>query len=215
MSFDAVVFDCDGVLVDSETPLVAIDQLMLADLGWKLTREELHARFVGHTADYFEAEVARHVGPLKPNWREPYRHLIDHALREDLVPIDGVRHVVTTLDVPVAVASNSSRKRVRESLAIVGLLQFFDGRIVSAEDVPHGKPAPDVYLRAADLLRIPPARCAAIEDSATGVNAARLAGMTVFGYADGLTSIDTLRTAGAVTFSSMAELPDLLRRTRT
>ncbi|MCY1693518.1 HAD family hydrolase [Curtobacterium sp. SL109] len=209
-SFRAVVFDCDGVLVDSEAPLAAIDQRMLADLGWQMTLQEVHDRFVGHTAAHFVEEVERHLGGLPVGWREPYEPLVHRALHEDLQAVDGVLDVLAGLDVPVAVASNSSHARVRESLALVGLLQHFGDLVVGSDDVVQGKPAPDVYLRAADLLAVPPTTCVAVEDSVTGVRSARAAGMTVFGYAAGLTAPGPLRAAGAVTFSSMAELPALL-----
>jgi len=206
----AVVFDCDGVLVDSEAPVIAIDQRMLADFGVELTLEEVHARFVGITEAAYHAEIEKMVGQLPDGWRDPYHSLYLRALHEDLQPIAGVGDVIAGLTLPTAVASNSSRIRVRESLELVGLLHFFDDRIVSAEDVPHGKPAPDVYLRAAELLRVPAASCVAVEDSTTGVRAARSAGMTVLGYVDGLTPGHALRSAGAITFGSMTELPALL-----
>lgn len=207
---EAVIFDCDGVLVDSETRLVEIDQRLLADLGWHMTVEEVHARFVGKTEEHFVAEIERNVPNLPANWREPYVPLYTRALEEELEVIPGVEQVISALTVPTAVASNSSRRRVRTSLELVGLLRYFDGRIVSAEDVPRGKPAPDVYLRAADLLAVPPTACVAVEDSVTGASAARAAGMTVFGYVDGLTPADALRGTGARTFTSMDDLPDLL-----
>lgn len=207
---DAVVFDCDGVLVDSETRLVEIDQRMLADLGWHMTVEEVHARFVGKTAEHYLAEIRRNVPDLPANWRDPYLPLIERALREELEAIPGVQEVISGFSVPIAVASNSSRRRVRDSLRLVGLLRYFTGRIVSAEDVAEGKPAPDVYLRAAELLQVAPAACIAVEDSATGVRAARSAGMTVFGSVDGLTPAHTLQAAGARTFAAMEDLPGML-----
>jgi HAD superfamily hydrolase (TIGR01509 family) len=207
---DAVVFDCDGVLVNSEAPLVAIDQRMLADLGWEMTLEEVHTRFVGMSADAYLAEVRRHVPRLPENWREPYLPLIEKALHDDLEMIPGVEDAIRSVEVPIAVASNSSRRRVHKSLEFVGLLKYFGDRVVSAEDVPKGKPAPDVYLEAARILGVGPEKCVAIEDSPTGVRAARAAGMTVLGYANGLTSKDALRGAGATTFTDMSDLPGLL-----
>lgn len=208
----AVVFDCDGVLVDSEAPVVAIDQIMLRDFGVHLSLGEIHARFVGMTEAAYVAEVERMVGPLPPDWREPYRHLYDRALGEDLRAIAGVGAVIERLTVPTAVASNSDHPRIRRSLEHVGLLRHFDGRIVSAQDVPRGKPAPDVYLRAAELLGVSPEACVAVEDSPTGVRAARAAGMRVFGYVDGLTPREALREEGATTFDAMGDLVELIDR---
>ncbi|WP_374009148.1 HAD family hydrolase [Leifsonia sp. LS-T14] len=207
----AVIFDCDGVLVDSEAPAVAIDQIMLRDFGIDLPLDEIHARFVGMTEAAYIAELERMVGPLPPGWREPYRPLYEHALGDGLQAIEGVDAVIESLTVPTAVASNSSHPRIRRSLGRVGLLHHFDGRIVSAQDVPRGKPAPDVYLWAAALLQVSPEACVAIEDSPTGARAARSAGMRVFGYVDGLTSRQLLRAEGATTFTAMEELLDLIR----
>jgi HAD superfamily hydrolase (TIGR01509 family) len=207
----AVIFDCDGVLVDSEGPVAAIDQRMLADFGLELSLEEIHARFVGRTEEAYLAEIERMVGALPPGWRLPYRALYERALGEELRAITGVEAVIASLTVPTAVASNSGRARVRRSLERVGLLRYFGGRIVSAEDVPNGKPAPDVYLRAADVVGVAPTSCVAIEDSPTGARAAARAGMSVLGYVDGLIPAHLLRAEGAITVTSMDELPDLLR----
>lgn len=207
---EAVVFDCDGVLVDSETRIVAIDQRMLADLGHELTLEEVHARFVGMTEEAYLAEVERMVGELPAGWREPYRPLYEQALGEELQAIPGVERAIAAISLPTAVASNSSRARVRRSLELVGLWDHFDGRIASAEDVPRGKPAPDVYLRAAAILDVAAPTCIAVEDSPTGVRAARAAGMTVLGYVDGLTPGHVLRAEGATTFAAMDDLPGLV-----
>lgn len=208
----AVVFDCDGVLVDSEAPLVEIDQRMLADLGWQLSAQEVHDRFVGRSAAEFVEEVERHLGTLPADWRVPYEPLVHRALHEDLRAVAGVREAIAAVDRPVAVASNSTHVRVRESLGSVDLLQHFHDRIVGFDDVPHGKPAPDVYLRAAELLAVPPSRCVAVEDSVTGVRAAVAAGMRVLGYAAGLAAPGPLRAAGAVPFTSMSELAGIVRR---
>lgn len=210
---DAVVFDCDGVLVDSETRLVSIDRRMFAELGWEMTEEEVHARFVGRSAAEYDAEVRAHIPDLAEDWREPYRPLFERALAEELEAIPGVERVIETLAVPIAVASNSSHRRVRTSLELAGLLPHFDGRIVGADDVRNGKPAPDVYLEAARLLGVAPANCVAVEDSPTGVRAARAAGMAVLGFVNGHTRADSLRTAGATTFTAMEDLPELLART--
>ncbi len=208
----AVIFDCDGVLVDSETRLAAIELEMLADFGCKVTIEEFNARFVGLTEQDYRFEIEREIGALPSNWREPYRGRRERALREELQAVPGVKSVVESLAVPIAVASNSARTRVRDALELVDLLQYFNEKIVTSEDVPMGKPAPDVYIRAAEILGVAPTCCVAIEDSPIGVRAARRAGMTVFGYVNGLAAEAVLRAEGAKTFDSMADLPELLTR---
>jgi HAD superfamily hydrolase (TIGR01509 family) len=207
---DAVVFDCDGVLVDSERLQVAIDRLVYAELGWDASLDEIAERFVGKTGALFDAELRAVLPGLAIGWREPYEHLYERAMRDDLRAVDGVRDALQSIDVPAAVASNSDRRTLLQSLSTTSLLDHFDGRVVSAEDVAHPKPAPDVYLRAAALLGVAPTRCLAVEDSPTGVAAARAAGMRVLGYGGGLTPPDRLRDAGATVFTSMDELPALV-----
>jgi HAD superfamily hydrolase (TIGR01509 family) len=207
---DAIVFDCDGVLVDSERLMVSVHQHVFKDLGWSASIEEIAERFVGMSGPHFQAAVRAVLGELPDDWREPYNHLYERALREELKPIDGVEAALQRLDLPKAVASNSKRSRVIQSLTTTGLLHHFDGRMVGADDVAQPKPAPDVYLRAASLLGFPPSRCIAVEDSPTGVAAATAAGMYVLGFGGGLTEPGVLSAAGAHVFMSMEELPPLV-----
>jgi len=181
--FDAVVFDCDGVLVDSERLSAEVSRRILADLGWDIGTDELMERFTGCSREHFVAAIESRIGrPLEPGWDAPYRGWLEEAFRAGLAPVPGIERALERIGMPVAVASNSGHERIRTSLEIVGLLSRFDGRISSAEDVAAGKPAPDVYLRAAEILGVPPERCIAIDDSRFGVEAARRAGMLVFAY---------------------------------
>jgi HAD superfamily hydrolase (TIGR01509 family) len=207
---DAIVFDCDGVLVDSERLLVTVHQHVFKDLGWSASTEEIAERFVGKSGPHFQAAVRAVLGELPDDWRDPYNHLYERALREELKPIDGVAAALQALHLPKAVASNSKRSRVMQSLTTTRLLHHFDGRIVGADDVGQPKPAPDVYLRAAGLLGVRPSRCIAVEDSPTGVAAAKAAGMYVLGFGGGLTEPSVLSAAGAHVFMSMEELPPLV-----
>jgi HAD superfamily hydrolase (TIGR01509 family) len=209
--FDLVIFDCDGVLVDSERISVRIDVQVLAELGWPLTETEVIERFVGRSEMYMVGEIEAALGrPLAPGWDASYRHLYREAFDAELAPVDGVVEALDAIETPTCVASSSSHERLRHTLGLTGLLERFEGRIFSAEDVRNGKPAPDLFLHAAAALGADPARCAVVEDSRYGVEAARAAGMRVFGYARGLTSRDRLAGPGTVVFDDMRELPALL-----
>ncbi|WP_100809683.1 MULTISPECIES: HAD family phosphatase [unclassified Microbacterium] len=205
--FDAVVFDCDGVLVDSEVLSARVSQRILSDLGWNAALEELMELFTGCSQEFFVAEIERRIGRrLEPGWDDPYAGWLMEAFRCELTAVPGIESALEQIALPVAVASNSGRERIRSSLDLVGLLPRFAGKIASAEDVVAGKPEPDVYLRAAEILGVAPERCIAIDDSAFGVEAARRAGMYVLAYGpgaatragDGVPSISDLRLLPAV-----------------
>jgi HAD superfamily hydrolase (TIGR01509 family) len=208
--WDLVIFDCDGVLVDSERISIRIDVRVLAELGWPLTEAEVIDRFVGRSERYMIDEIeAALAGRLPAGWEEPFQHSYREALEAELAPVDGV---VAALDAiaPTCVASSSSHERLRFTLGLTGLLDRFEGRIFSAEDVRNGKPAPDLFLHAASTLGADPARCAVVEDSRYGVEAARAAGMHAFAYAGGLTAADRLAGPATTVFEEMSELPSLL-----
>jgi HAD superfamily hydrolase (TIGR01509 family) len=209
--FDLVIFDCDGVLVDSERIAVRIDAVVLARLGWKLTEPEIVERFVGRTEAYMVSEIERAIGrPLETGWDDEFVPLYREALEAELEPVDGVVEALDAISTPTCVASSSSHERLRFTLGLTGLLDRFDGRIFSAADVANGKPAPDLFLHAAAALGADPARCAVVEDSVYGVEAARAAGMRAFGYAGGLTPAERLAGPRTTVFDDMRELPGLL-----
>ncbi|MEV4735391.1 MULTISPECIES: HAD family hydrolase [unclassified Microbacterium] len=206
-----VIFDCDGVLVDSERISVDIDRRVLGELGWTLTNEEIVHRFVGRSDAHFRAEVEQHLGrPLDDDWDAPYAQWYREAFDRDLVEVPGVVEALDAVRVPSCVASSGSHAKIRRSLTLTGLLTRFDGRIFSAEDVREGKPAPDLFLHAAAQLDVQPERCIVVEDSRFGVQAARAAGMRVLGYAGGLTPGEWLEAEGATVFTDMGALPGLL-----
>jgi HAD superfamily hydrolase (TIGR01509 family) len=208
---DLVIFDCDGVLIDSERIAVRIDAVVLARLGWRLSEAEVIERFVGRSEAYMIGEIERAIARrLEPGWDEEFGALYREAFEAELEPVDGVLEALDAIAAPTCVASSSSHERLRFTLGLTGLLERFDGRIFSADDVPNGKPAPDLFLHAAATLSADPARCAVIEDSRYGVEAARAAGMRAFGYAGGLTSADRLAGPNTVVFDDMRELPALL-----
>ncbi len=209
--FELVIFDCDGVLVDSEKLSVRIDRIVLAELGWQLTEQEIVHRFVGRSSAHFRSEVEAHLGrSLSDDWEEPYLPLYAEAFERELEEVAGVSAALDRIAVPTCVASSGPHSKIRHTLGLTGLFPRFEGRIFSASEVAHGKPAPDLFLLAAERMGVDPARCAVVEDSRFGVQAARAAGMTAFGYAGGLTPGDWLGGERTTVFEDMHMLPELL-----
>lgn len=213
--FDAVLFDCDGVLVDSERVYVGVDVEVLTELGCSFSREEVVELFVGSSAEVCTAIVEEHLGRrLEADWQRRYAHRYEEALLAEAAAVDGIAEALdrlTALAVPFCVASNSGHETIRRGLKLTGLLErFADGRVFSATDVARGKPEPDLFLHAARTLGVDPARCAVVEDSPYGVRAARAAGMRAFGYCGGLTRAVRLAGPGTVVFDDMRALPALL-----
>ena len=211
--FDLVILDCDGVLVDSEPISVRLDVVELGKLGWHLTEAEVAERFVGRSHEYMLGEIEAAIGrPLPAGWEDEFHALYRDAFEAELVPVDGIVETLERIAVPTCVASSSSHERLRLTLGLTGLLARFEGRIFSAADVANGKPAPDLFLHAAAAMDADPARCAVVEDSRYGVEAARAAGMRAFGYAGGLTPRERLEGPATVVFGDMRDLPALLGR---
>ena len=209
--FELVVFDCDGVLVDSEVISVRVDQRVLADLGWELELDEIVERFVGKSEAHFVATVEQQLDiRLADGWDRDYGRWYQEAFERDLEAVDGIEEALDRLRLPHCVASSGSHDKMRRTLGKTGLLHRFQDRIFSATEVAHGKPAPDLFLHAAESLKAAPERCAVVEDSAFGVQAARAAGMHVFAYAGGVTPAARLAGPGTTVFSDMRALPELI-----
>jgi HAD superfamily hydrolase (TIGR01509 family) len=211
--FDLVIFDCDGVLVDSERLSVSLDVRLLAGLGWPLTEAEIIERFVGRTDAAMRAEIEEHLGrDVGPAWAafgEEYVRLFATELRA----VDGVVEAVDAVQAAgyaTCVASSGGHDKIRRNLALTGLRERFGERIFSGEDVVHGKPAPDLFLHAAEAMAVEPARCAVVEDSRHGVAAARAAGMRAYAYAGGVTSAAALEGPATTVFEDMRALPGLI-----
>jgi HAD superfamily hydrolase (TIGR01509 family) len=208
-AFELVIFDCDGVLVDSERISTRIDVEVLAELGWPITQDEVIERFVGKTDAAMRQEVEEYLGrPLTEEW-DGFASRYSDAFAAELAPVDGVVDALDQIDAPTCVASSGTPQSIELKLRLTGLWERFEGRIFSAADVEHGKPAPDLFLHAAAQMGVDPAACAVIEDSPFGVQAADAAGMRSFGYAGGIMSPERLRSADVV-FDDMRELPGLL-----
>ncbi|QJW85401.1 HAD family phosphatase [Ramlibacter terrae] len=220
MKFEAVLFDCDGVLVDSEGITNGVLRDMLAELGWELTREECMRLFVGKAVkDELPLIEARTGQPLTEDWFVRFRERRNQGLVERLQPIPRAPETVAALHAAfrgrIACCSGADRFKVELQLRKCGMLPFFEGRVFSGHEMPRSKPAPDVYLAAMEMLGVAPGRCAVVEDTITGVTAGAAAGATVFGYSPpeaGHDAPGALRGAGAaVIFTDLAELPRLLQ----
>ncbi len=206
-----VIFDCDGVLVDTERIAVRIDVAVLAQLGWPMSEAEVVERFMGRSDEEMTVEIEKHLGRKLPaTWEEPFRHLYRQAFAAELEPVPGVLEALDAIAVPTCVASSGTHEKMRFTLGLTGLYERFAGRIFSASEVARGKPAPDLFLHAARRMGVAPARCAVVEDSRYGVEAARAAGMRAFGYAGGLAPKGSLAGPHTIVFDDMRDLPRLL-----
>ncbi|MFN8413653.1 MAG: HAD family hydrolase [Anaerolineales bacterium] len=209
-SFDLVIFDCDGVLVDSEPLANRVYVQMLSEYGYQVNYEEYLHRFSG------AAIVSRlEVTSKQLNWTPPvdfypiFNKRLSVLTEKELKPVEGIHALLDSLSVPVCIASNGSRKEVQLRLRIANLTKYFGEAIFSGLEVSNPKPAPDVYLAAANAFNIPPHRCVVVEDSVLGVTAGVRAGMTVYGHA-ACTDADSLQRAGAIPFKTMMELKNIL-----
>ena len=216
MKFEAILFDCDGVLVDSEPITNGVLRDMLHEAGWALTPDECMRIFVGKTVRSEAARIEAHTGrPLTDAWMADFYARRNAELELRLTAIAHIHGAIDRVHAHhggrIACASGADRFKVEMQLVKVGLMPYFEGRIFSGHEVPHTKPAPDVYLAAAAALQADPARCAVVEDTTIGVTAGVAAGATVFAYSPLGVGDEALRAAGASqVFRSMAELPALL-----
>jgi HAD superfamily hydrolase (TIGR01509 family) len=213
-----VIFDCDGVLIDSEA---LCDRVVSADLirqGWQLTPTDCHRLFLGLTFPDIQRAAEAHLHrPLGSDWVAQIVGQVTQVMAAEAEPIPGAREALeatTALGLPYRIASNSSRPEMAAKFARAGLSALVEGRIHSAYDLiargKRGKPDPDLFQEAATAQAVPPAACVVIEDSLAGVQAAVAAGMRCLGFSpdgDGA----HLRQAGALPFPSMFALPALLR----
>ena len=216
MKFEAILFDCDGVLVDSEPITNGVLRDLLAESGWSLSPEECMRVFVGKAVRDERVLIEAKTGqPLTEAWMDEFYTRRNRELQARLVAIAGAHDAVEAAHAHagqrIACASGADRFKVEMQLSQVGLMPWFDGRIFSGQEMPRSKPAPDVYLAAASHLGAAGARCLVIEDTTTGVTAGIAAGATVWAYCPTPAHGLALTQAGASRlFAHMAELPDLL-----
>jgi HAD superfamily hydrolase (TIGR01509 family) len=213
-----IVFDCDGVLVDSEPLSMRADVMLLKRFGITLTEEEAHRRFVGKTFEAMLNEMAAECGVTFPQGLSAEKdRVLEGLFRKDLKIVTGVEDILdmcASRSITVSVASNSPRERVLLALDLTGIAQHF-ATITTFEDVISGKPAPDVYILALDRAHVPGSACLVVEDSATGVTSAVAAGLRTIGFTathhDPATHAATLKARGAAeTIGEMNQLKHLL-----
>jgi HAD superfamily hydrolase (TIGR01509 family) len=213
-----VIFDCDGVLVDSEPVACRVMARELTALGYPLTPDDCRDRFTGVSMktvmERIEADWRR---PLPAGFEDHLRDKDFEAFRAELRAVAGVEEMLARLGTPRCVASSGTPEKIRFTLTVTGLIGAFEPHLFSARMVEHGKPAPDLFLHAAERMNTPPEACVVVEDSVAGIAAARAARMRVLGFAGaGHASpgyAERLAAAGADTvFTRMADLPALLAR---
>ena len=213
---ELIIFDCDGVLIDSEMMVCTMCSEELTGLGYPITPQEVIERYAGRPEPEILAHIAEDWGrPVPAAYREAMKRRIHHAFTSELKAIAGVAATLDKLGVPICVASSSAPEKLKMGLSFVGLYQYFAPHVVSAAYVAHGKPAPDVFIYAAGSMHTPVQSCLVIEDSLPGVRAACAAGMRVFGFTGGSHCLaghaERLLEAGAErVLSAMSELEDAL-----
>jgi HAD superfamily hydrolase (TIGR01509 family) len=218
MPIDLVIFDCDGVLVDSEVLSCDVFSAMLTKHGFPMTSADVHRRFLGRSARQARAEIEAEFGrALTADYDSEIKAEMTRVFTERLQPVPGIAQTLRRLTQKVCVASSGTPERIRSSLGLTGLTPYFDPHIFSAWQVENGKPAPDLFLFAAEQMDVLPDRCLVIEDSIPGVTGAIAAGMAVAGFYGGAHCgadyAATLRRAGAATvFDDMAQLPHIVMK---
>ena len=221
MPVDLVIFDCDGVLVDSEVISCRAHADVLSRHGYPITSEQVLVRFLGVSERDARRMVEQEIGRDLPDDLEQQVNAATlQFYASDLQPITHVAAAIGAIDLPRCVASSGTPEKIRHGLSCAGLYDLLAPHIFSASQVAHGKPAPDLFLFAAERMGIAPERCVVVEDSVPGVTGARAAGMTVLGFHGGshcrAGHAETLRNAGAhETFEDMRQLPALIAQNQT
>jgi len=215
---DLIIFDCDGVLVDSEVISCRAHANALTRHGYPISSEQVSRRFLGRSTKQANLEIETELGRKLPEaYHGDLQDELFRSFEADLEAIRGIHDVLDVVTQAVCVASSGSHQRMQVSLGSTGLHERLAPNIFSSSQVKNGKPAPDLFLFAANQMRMPPERCVVIEDSLAGIAGARAAGMTVFGFCGGSHCgnghAETLLQAGAnLTFADMHQLPELVRR---
>lgn len=211
-SYDLVIFDNDGVLVDSEPIAADVLARLLSEHGLPTAPEDAMRDFIGASMRRVRRVSEERLGGRLPrDFERRYYEALFARYPDELRAVEGAAEAVERIDLPKCVASSGSQDRIRLSLRLVGLWEYFHDSAFSADEVERGKPARDLFLRAAEVMGAEPVRCAVIEDSPLGIQAANAAGMTSFGFAH-RTPAERLGAATGGVFSHMSRLPQLLRR---
>ncbi len=208
-----IIFDCDGVLVDSDRISLRIQAERIRALGLPVTYEDCVREFLGIGMPATLRRIEEWLGgPLPDGWQAELEREVEAAFRRELRPVPGIVEALDQIALTTCVASGGSHEKMTLTLGLTGLYERFAGRIFSAEEVERGKPDPDLFFYAAERMGAVPERCIVVEDSPWGVAAGVAAGMSVLGYAADAdrVAVEALTEAGAIVFTAMAELPHLL-----
>ena len=208
-----IIFDCDGVLVDSDRIALRIQAERIRALGLPVTYEDCVREFLGIGMPATLRRIEEWLGgPLPEGWQAELEQEVEAAFRRELRPVPGIIEALDEITLPTCVASGGSHEKMTLTLGVTGLFERFAGRIFSADEVERGKPDPDLFFYAAERMGVVPERCVVVEDSPWGVAAGVAAGMSVLGYAADADpgAAEALTEAGAIVFTGMRELPHLL-----
>jgi HAD superfamily hydrolase (TIGR01509 family) len=210
MHFELVIFDCDGVLVDSEPISCRMFTSMLNQIGIPFSYDDTYREFTGLSDDSTKKLLEKLVGYCPPeSFFDEVTRKTNEALAAEVQAFEGIKEVIQNLSIKFCVASSGTPEKISTSLNKAGLIDHFTGRIFSATQVQHGKPNPDLFLHAAQVMGVPPSKCAVVEDSIPGVQAGIAAGMTVFGFAPHDQGL-ALKDNGATVFHAMSDFPGVL-----
>lgn len=210
MRYKCIIFDCDGVLVDSEIIANKAIVKMAAELGVQIDLEFAMKHFSGVSIEYTKSIIEDRLGhSLSEGFEPEFRKRTYAAFKSDLKPIEGVLDLLSKIEVPICVASSGPVEKLKLSLTTTGLIHFFENCIFSSYDINNWKPNPEIFLYAAREMGFLPNECVVIEDSLAGIEAARKGGFDVFGIVHNNNSND-LEKQGASVFFNMKELYSLL-----
>jgi HAD superfamily hydrolase (TIGR01509 family) len=206
---ELVIFDCDGVLVDSDRISLRIQAERISALGLEMSYEECVRDFLGLGMKATLQILVERLGqPVPEGWEVELDAAVQDGFRLELTPVPGIIEALEGIELPACVASSGSHEKMRLTLGLTGLWDRFAGRIFSSDEVQRGKPAPDLFLHAASRMSTPPERCIVVEDSPFGIAAAKAAGMSALGFA---AATPTARLDGAdAVFTAMEDLPGLI-----
>lgn len=213
--FELVIFDCDGVLVDSERLANEVfSRILNEECGFSLTLDDMFKTFVGHSSSQCMEIIEEMLGKKPPaHLEQRYQDDINNALAASVTAVTGIEKAIAELSIPFCVASSGSYEKMQTTLGKTNLLQHFEDKLHSTSDVKRGKPFPDIYLHAANNMGgIDPSKCLVIEDSPLGVAGGFAAGMTVFGYTELMEESRLIEAGAHHTFNNMASLVDEIER---
>lgn len=210
MNYKCIIFDCDGVLVDSESISAKVFQEMAGELGFEMDFETAVEQFAGASMNDNIQFVARNIeGDVPIDFEKRFRERTYEAFKTDIKPVPGIREILNKVNVPICVASSGPVEKIRLNLTVTGLIDKFEGRIFSCYDIQSWKPEPDIYIHAAKKMGFSPNECIVIEDSSSGIRAGVSGGFRVFALANE-TKRQKFEELGASVFENMEELRSIL-----